>query len=317
MMIQKDKQQHALPGVKATLAAGFDLTTKHLWLVLVPVLLDVFLWLGPRLSVRPLIEEFLVFWPADPNLEVLAEQMRQLAPHTNLFTFLSLPLVGVPVLLSGIAPVNTPLAVSVRELDSLALWFGSLILLLLVGLVLTAVYYSLIAYVVGKGDPPHTFSLPQQVTRVARIGSTFFLVGILFLFFLLIIYLPLSLVTFLVSLLSPVLGVLVLLVGAVVVMWVIVAAFFLPQSVALNGRAPKQALQESISLIRHHGATVMGLILAFIILNSLLDQVLILTIDGSWMTAVSILAHAYVSTSLLTATFIFYRDRIQNSYSNA
>ncbi len=317
MMMQKDKQQQALPGVKATLAAGFDLTTKHLWLILLPVLLDMFLWLGPRLSVRPLIEQFLAFWPADPNLEVVVEQMRQVAPYTNLFTFLSLPLVGVPVLLAGIAPQNTPVAVAVMEIDSPAAWFGYLVLLLLAGLLLTAVYYTLVAYVVGKGSQQYYLGLAQFARHVARIFGTFFLVGVLFFLFLLILYLPLSLVTFLVSLLSPILGLLVILAGAVLVMWVILAAFFLPQSVALYGRSPKQAIWDSVILIRRHGATVMGLILAFIILNSLLDQVLLLTFDGSWMTAVSILAHAFVSTSLLTATFIFYRDRIQVSYSNA
>ncbi len=315
MMMRKNEQQHSLPGVMATLAAGFDLTTKHLWLIALPVLLDVFLWLGPRLSIRPLIEQFLALLPSDPNMDIVAEQMRLLAPYSNLFSFLSLPLVGVPVLMSGLAPEKTPLAVSISEINGYGAWFGYLILFLLTGLLLTAVYYTLTAFVVGKGGYRSPVTLPQFVGQIGRVWGSFFLVGLALFLFLLVLYLPLSLVTFLVSLLSPFLGLLVIMVGLVLVMWVILAAFFMPQSMAFNGRSPIRAIQESILLIRHHGSTVMGLILAVIILNNLLDQFLLLMDDGSWITAVSILAHAFVSTSLLTATFIFYRDRIQVSIS--
>jgi len=40
-----------------------------------------------------------------------------------------------------------------------------------------------------------------------------------------------------------------------------------------------------------------------------LDWLLLLAEDGGWFTAVSILGHGFVSTSLVVATFNFYRDR--------
>ena len=39
--------------VLACLAAGFDIVARHPLTVSVPLLLDLFLWLGPRLSLAP------------------------------------------------------------------------------------------------------------------------------------------------------------------------------------------------------------------------------------------------------------------------
>ena len=55
-MVQKQGQTTALPGVFSTLSAGFELTTRYLWLMLLPAALDFFLWIGPRLSFRTLLQ---------------------------------------------------------------------------------------------------------------------------------------------------------------------------------------------------------------------------------------------------------------------
>ena len=42
-------------GALACVTTGFEVTARHLELILLPLLLDLFLWLGPRLSVSPLL----------------------------------------------------------------------------------------------------------------------------------------------------------------------------------------------------------------------------------------------------------------------
>src|SRR5581483_5841732 len=44
-------------GVIDTLSAGFGLINRRLWLILLPVALDLFLWYGPRLSIAPVAQE--------------------------------------------------------------------------------------------------------------------------------------------------------------------------------------------------------------------------------------------------------------------
>ena len=48
-------------GVVGSLAAGFEMVGRHLGLIVLPVLIDLFLWLGPRVSIAPLVEQFTAF----------------------------------------------------------------------------------------------------------------------------------------------------------------------------------------------------------------------------------------------------------------
>ena len=41
-----------------SLRDGFYAVSSHVWLILLPLLLDVLLWLGPRLSVGTLVSPF-------------------------------------------------------------------------------------------------------------------------------------------------------------------------------------------------------------------------------------------------------------------
>jgi hypothetical protein len=43
-------------GVIGCLTAGFEMVGRNLLVVTLPVALDLFLWLGPRVSVGPLVE---------------------------------------------------------------------------------------------------------------------------------------------------------------------------------------------------------------------------------------------------------------------
>ena len=46
-------------GIIDTLTAGFDLVRRRIWLIVLPVLLDVGLWVAPRLSVSELVRRLL------------------------------------------------------------------------------------------------------------------------------------------------------------------------------------------------------------------------------------------------------------------
>ena len=50
-------------GVVESLSKGFELAASHIILILIPILLDIFLWVGPRQSFDPVIHEVNVaFW---------------------------------------------------------------------------------------------------------------------------------------------------------------------------------------------------------------------------------------------------------------
>src|SRR5262245_39887083 len=50
MNMEKLEKLPPPPGIIGSLRAGFDVVSGHVWLILVPILLDLVLWLGPRVS---------------------------------------------------------------------------------------------------------------------------------------------------------------------------------------------------------------------------------------------------------------------------
>jgi hypothetical protein len=56
-----------LPGVIDTLSAGYQTVNHHPWLILLPLVLNLFTWLGPRLSPLPLVRSLVQFMEESMN----------------------------------------------------------------------------------------------------------------------------------------------------------------------------------------------------------------------------------------------------------
>lgn len=310
--MREQERTTTLPGVLATIAAGFDLTARHLWLLLLPVILDTFYWLGPRLRFQTLIEQLLAVLPKETEVLDLASQLGQVAPQTNLFTTLTVQLVGVPALMVGSAPEKTPLASRVIDVDSWLTWFGLLATFTVIGLLLTAVYYTLIASAVKKRPFAEEQLNPGQWAKRA-ITSWLRLMGLLLLFLsiLMILYIPLIIIGTVLFLINSTLGSISLLLGPFLAIWIVIYFSLAPQGIVLNGRPLLRAVIESVRLVQANLPSILLLLLAVFFVGAILDWLLFSVENGSWFTLVNILGHAFVSTALVAAIFIFYRDRYQ------
>ena len=307
MMTQKSPKRTPLPGILPTLKAGFEVTGRHWWLVLLPALLDTFYWLGPRLSPRLLVEQAINTLAGQPLLAEMNDQLITAAQQTNLFTSLTIPFLGVPALMR-LAPAETPLSPSIIEVQSLALWFFLFLGLSIAGILLTAFYFTLVARAVKQDQKQ--LALRQFLQRVLRTWGQLTLIGLGLLIAALIIFFPLLLIGYLLSLISGQLFFLVLLIGTMLLFWIAVFCGFAPHGLTLNGRSLFQAVTESVQLVRINYISTMLLLLAITSISTLMDYLLRLADDGSWLTLSSILGHAFVSTSLVAATYVFYQDRV-------
>ena len=308
-MMRKQEEITSKPGVLATIAQGFDLTSKHPWLLLLPALLDIFYWLGPRLSLQPLIAQLVALAPQEGPIVAYSAMLLELAPRTNLFTTLTVRFIGVPALMVGVAPAVTPLSPRVFELTSWAVLAGLLAAFALLGLLLTAVYYTLIVSALRRQDqsgPPPPAAWAQQVGR-----TWIRLVGLMLVFIVnvLVVYTPLAIVGGLLMLLNSFLGLMVLMIGPVLIFWLVVLMSLAPAGVAVNGRPLWPALVESVRLVYANWIPTLTLLLAIVAISTLLDWLLVLADTGGWLTLANIFGHAFVSTALAAALFIFYRDR--------
>lgn len=325
MMKEKREKTEQKVGVWATLAAGFELAAGHWWLLLLPFLLDLFYWIGPRLSLGPILSELVAVMQGGMSgqaptetatmLESMSEQILALAPQTNLVTALSVPFLGVPGLMAGlVGPAATPLAPTVLDLESPLLVAALFLLLSAAGLILSALYYGLIARALR--DDPHSsagmfFSrrLPVYAIRLFVLAGALLLAAVA-------LYIPLLFVATIFALFSPGLGSLLLTFGMILIFWLFFYLSFSMQGIILAERSVFWALLASVRLVRRYLMPALTLFLLTFGLRTVLTWIWLGVDQGNWLTLVSIAGHAFVSTGLVAATFIFYRDRVVRDWGS-
>lgn len=309
--MQEKEQITTLPGVFTTIAAGFDLTAKHLWLIILPVILDVFYWLGPRLQFQNLIEQAVASLPAEADLLNVTPQLLEIAPRTNLFTTLTVQLIGVPALMVGLVPEKTPMESLALPINNYASFFGLLIIFSLLGLLLTAAFYTLIVYAISHHSNNDDVLLNGSQVAKRVVSSWMGLVGLALVFLLItiLIYIPLIILSTLLFFINATLGSLVLLTGPFILIWIAIFLFLSPFGIVLNGRPVIKSVWESLKLVQKNLPAALLLLLTVVIAGTILDWLLYSVENGTWLTLVNITGHAFVSTALVAAIFIFYRDR--------
>jgi hypothetical protein len=330
-MNTETKEKTSAPkGVIGCLAAGFELLGRNLGLAAIPALLDLFLWFGPRLSVAPLLQQFIAILgtqPApDPEMTHQVTQaiqlLEQFGEQFNLLSMLSwLPLLHPPSLLArhtwgAVSPLGDARVFSVASLLALIPWWGMLVL---IGLVLGFLYLNYLAHRIRAEQVPaesesisnktaqeEQLVLSEGVVRPLRIflfEASLLAVGMVFI---LIWMMMVGAITAL----SQVLGLLVWMLGVGLISYVALHLVFVIPSVLIGGRGLLQAIWESVLLSHSQFPAVMGLVLLTMVIYEGLGYVWSLPSGDSWSLLVGILGNAVIATGLTAAIFVFYQERL-------
>lgn len=307
-----------LPGVIETLNNGFQTLNRHLYLLLLPVALDLLYWLGPRLTAEPLaqqavaaIESAAASPAAGPSggqtaqsLEALRSVVSGLGSDLNLISLLSAVL-SLPSWLLG-QDVRTPAWMGGRFVAAISSG-GDLVNLLLalfvLGVLVGALFRGLAAQVVRDGQAD-AVQLGQRLSAYA-LRFMGLVLGAIIAF--VVLGLPLAMLFGLVMLLSPLLGTLLFMAAWA---WFYVYTFFTLDALFISELGPLRAILSSITVVRHSTSSTLRLfILIFVIA---LGMPLVWNALGvsDIAIAVSILGNAYIGAGLILASMIFYRDRI-------
>lgn len=311
-MPKEKDDSSSLGSVLKTVSAGLDLTTRHWWLLIVPLLLDCFFWVGPRLSLaelaQPVINGVIAEYQQLPGSQVVIspeEVFPELVERNNLLTQLSLPFIGVPALMRGLTPLATPIEplahVEVQDWASVVI---NIVVLSTLGVFLSAIYYSMIAYVVreetidwfgfGRNLIPSTI---RMIFLAILIAITLFIISI-----------PILIVATLAMLAHSALATLALIGGSVFIMWTLIYLSFSVQSLLLEDVGIFRACINSMRLVQGKIPLTLPLLLIVVLGQQLTDGLWLSADNGSWLTFISLVGHAFIATSFVAATFIFYRD---------
>jgi len=303
------------PGVIASLQAGFNVVSSHVALIILPLVFDVILWLGPRVSMGNLAANVFKSWVdlfmqyGAPAQEVA--QLSSIIPElvdnftkTNLLSRVWTFPIGVPILMLDLPdalPVKTPLGEQVViQLPSMLTLLGLLALLTLIGWIVGGVYFRLVAGAslgeAGTGIGILRTWLQTGLLSLIWIGAYFLILP------------PLTLVIVFLNAISAILAQIAVFILLLFAFWLVVPLFFMPHGIFAQRQNALVSILNSLRLSRFtlptSGMFVMSVVLLYIGLNYLWS----VPEKDSWLMLIGIAGHAFITTMLLAASFVYYRD---------
>ena len=315
MYTQKLEDLPPPPGVMNSLKVGFQAVSTHVSLILLPVVLDVFLWLGPRLSVYGLLNPFLkmLFEEARLNLTSAADIRRftefqsifsEIIERFNLFSLLAklqtFP-IGVSSLLAQTMPAQTPLGPQqVLQISSLPAVLGLAFLLVLAGWVLGGLYFGWVSGT-ALGGAWQRDNVVQAILQSILLSVIWF-IGLLMLF------VPLILLMTVLTMLSPALASAAFFILMILSFWLVVPLFFTPHGIFVRKQNAFYSIFTSLRMARFALPTSGLFVVCWFLLSVGLNYLWSVPPENSWMTLVGIGGHAFIMTALLAASFVYYRD---------
>jgi hypothetical protein len=305
------------PGVMSSLRAGFDAVSSHVWLILLPLLLDLLLWFGPRLSVDQLLSPFfrMVFNQMRITLTSSSDVQRFTAYQAafgdvverfnllSLFGRLQAFPVGISSLLSQTMPVKTPLgSQAVLQVTSLPGFLGMAFLFTVIGWVAGGLYFRWVSGIaLSDANRIPMISLPWAILQTLLL-SVIWVIGLL------LIFIPATFVLTFLTLFSPLLASAVLLVALFFSFWLIVPLFFTPHGIFVRRQNAFYSIFTSLKMARFTLPTSGLFVLCVFLLTTGMNYLWSVPTDDSWMLLVGIAGHAFITTALLAASFVYYRD---------
>lgn len=313
--------------VFSTIRKGLDTVAAYPELVVPPILLDLFLWFGPRLTSRALFQriadlvsesirtaptldtEFSQQMAA--QLDLFIELVGQFGERFNIFWGLSNFPIAVPSSMIGILPFlpgRMPLANPLGRpmIIEIPMQIPAIVLvslpILVVGMGLGTLYHRWIASKTDQAEElvPFFIGWIRVLLLAALLGSVGFVLmfGILF-------------VVGLVNLiLGPQIGILVMGLGFSLLLGAIIYLFFTPYAIIRNRRNILIAMLDSFNIVR---INIIGTLFYLLTAGGLLhltNMVWLMPEDGSWYTLLGIVGHGFISSVLIASGYIFYQDRM-------
>lgn len=300
------------PRVLNTILAGFDAITNHIFLILIPLGLDLLIWFAPRLRLKNLIESWMigVFRPIGdaPDVAEMMESAKEIwtlmAEHFNLLiTIRSYP-VGIPSLMVSILPMQTPKGDPLLvEIEAISTAIVLVLGLTLLGLVGGALYFSLVARAAIHDE----VRLRNSLSQWPRASLNVILLAFVWLGLLMAVSVPVSCGLSLMALSGISLGPIAIFVFGSLFVWLAFPLLFSPHGIFANHESVLNSIKNSIRITRMTLPATATFFLSAVLLGQGLDFVWRIPSETSWLMLIGIAGHAFVSTGLLSASFIYYR----------
>jgi hypothetical protein len=302
------------PKLFTTLMQGMNIIAGNIILILIPVMMDIFLWLGPHLSVKGLLQVSINHAinqiPADfPDLSNSLSAIKTTWENVgdlNLFSALRSIPVGVPSLMFGTLSVKSPIGSStILSITSpkIATLFALGIFLL--GTLFGAIFYNSIARVTS----PEKRKTSVQLVFWQALQCLMLFIAMLVA--LMIILIPVGVFTQFISLISPDFMNVALIVVGIFILWLLLPLVFSAHGIFVEHWNFMQSILISIRMVRFYLPGTGLFILISLLINYGLNLLWNSPPIDSWVLLIGILGHAFIASALLAATFLYYQGGLR------
>lgn len=314
MAVQKLETLPPPPGVIGSLRAGFDVVANRVALIFLPLGLDLLLWLGPRLNINALFAPYLRLVFEQARLSVAEADLDRFNQYQllvtkslqdfNLLSLLSklqLFPIGISSLAAQTFPPATPFgAPYVIALSSFWMALGLMAVLIPLGWLGGGVYFRQVAVSVVGGE--------EAGISVANAILQSLLLSMIWLIGMVLLSVPLTLGLGLFALISPSLANFAMFILMFLFVWLIVPLFFTPHGIFVCRQNAFLSIYSSLWLSRFSFPTSGLFVLSAFLLSRGLDLLWSAPQSDQWLALVGFAGHAFITTVLLAASFIYYRD---------
>lgn len=300
-----------VPGVIKCLVEGCNLVANKAFLLLCPVLLDLFLLFGPKLRVesfsRPVFDTFInqlmksAANAPSRQIELIKDVLSQALSTVNLFGFLQTYPVGVSVIFAS-AGNSTPLGTAPEiQVTSALLIIALVALFIILGVVLGTVYFS-ITGAAAKDNGKFSW----KVFGSQLLNTILFYIALIIL--IAIIVVPISCLMTLIFMTVPLLYQLMLILIVMIGCWIMIPLFYIPHGIFMKNLDFPNAIKESFKMASWSSPITIRFILLSLIFSFGLDMIWTIPAQSSWLILFSIFGHAFITTALIASSFILYRE---------
>ncbi len=308
-------------GVIEVLTAGYAAVTRHLWVLLLPILLDLLLWLGPHVSFSPLVDPTVTRASElvarqttsgprraavqDPEIATFVDQARQFViARTAELNVLSLVAHG-PIAVPTVGAQATD-GSDFTFVNDWTIGTGLLGVVLLTGLLVGGCFYSGVA-AASTGSRIRPLRIGRQVARVLGLIVTLIGVSVL-------LGVPVLMLVAFTWVIAPVVSQLGLVLVVAAIVFAALHLSFALDAIFVSDVGPLAAIQRSVGVVRRNLLPSVGLILLTWLILAGMSRVWDLVagnVQPPIGIALSILGNAYIASGLIAASMIFYTERVE------
>lgn len=299
------------PRLIPSMVQGFNLITQKLYLIIPPIILDLFLWFGPRLSFEAVLSanwaNMIVTWKSYSGMQEMLEmatEMWNIFARMNFFSLLRAVPVGLTSLLWWKSEVRSPLALSPI---SLPFPYDQGFVLLGIALFVAGIFFGTLFFRWICDATVVEISKPKVKSVFWMTGQSILLTVILIVL-LILISVPVSIFSNIILTAASAIAEIGIFIMGLILLWVLLPFVFSAHGIFVEKLNAWQSIRLSTQLVRTRSSGAGLFVTTIILLNMGLNMIWNIPPTNSWWLLVGIIGHAFIYTALVAASFFYFRS---------